>query len=133
MAALAREYNRALLVVERNNHGFGVLAYLAAAENYDNVFEHHGQPGWQTSAATRPKMISEFGALLATAPELFSSPRLLEECRTFVRRPDGSAAAVTGAHDDCVMAMAIAQAVRAEGIVRPGRVATMELATLERN
>ena len=27
-AALAKEYNEALLVVERNNHGSGVLAYL---------------------------------------------------------------------------------------------------------
>jgi len=38
----------------------------------------------------------------------------LEECRTFLRRANGSSGAAGGAHDDCLMAMAIAQAVRAE-------------------
>jgi hypothetical protein len=46
---------------------------------------------------------------------------LLEECRTFVRRADGNAAAADGAHDDCVMAMAIAFAVRRENVGRPRR------------
>lgn len=32
LAALAREYNDALLVVERNNHGHGVLAHLSQME-----------------------------------------------------------------------------------------------------
>ena len=34
--------------------------------------------------------------------------------KTFVRHADGHAAAAEGAHDDCVMAMAIALAVRRE-------------------
>ena len=59
-------------------------------------------------------MIENMAAVLMEKPELFRSPRLLEECRTFVRRHDGSAAAADGAHDDCVMAMAIALAVRNE-------------------
>ena len=33
-AELAREYNQALLVVERNNHGMAVLAYLSTIERY---------------------------------------------------------------------------------------------------
>jgi len=45
---------------------------------------------------------------------LFNSSRLLEECKTFVRHPDGPPAAANGAHDDTVMAMAIAMEVRAE-------------------
>ena len=53
-------------------------------------------------------------ATLAAEPGVFRSRRLLEECRTFVRREDGSPAAASGTHDDCVMAMAIALAVRAE-------------------
>ena len=59
-------------------------------------------------------MIENMAAVLAVQPELFHSLRLLEECRTFVRRSDGNAAAADGAHDDCVMAMAIALAVRRE-------------------
>jgi hypothetical protein len=130
VAALAHEYNQALVAVERNNHGHGVLAYLAAAEKYENVYEQNGQAGWLTSTVTRARMISELAALLATEPALFSSPRLLEECRTFVRRLDGSAAAIAGAHDDCVLAMAIAQAVRAE--LLPRSAASVRLATLDR-
>ena len=53
-AALAREYNGALVVVERNNHGAGVLAYLHGVCRYGNVYEQDGQPGWLTSSLSRP-------------------------------------------------------------------------------
>jgi len=47
-----------------------------------------------------------------------AGPGLLAECRTFITQPGGGTGAASGAHDDCLMAMAIAQAVRAEMIVR---------------
>jgi len=59
-------------------------------------------------------MISRMGALLVESPWMFSSKRLLGECRTFVAMEGGATGAANGAHDDCVMAMAVAQAVRAE-------------------
>jgi len=40
---------------------------------------------------------------------------LLGECRTFVAGEKGRAGAASGAHDDLVMSMAVAQAVRGEG------------------
>jgi hypothetical protein len=52
--------------------------------------------------------------LLVDKPELFNSERLLRECRSFVRLANGRSGAQSGAHDDCVMAMAVAHAVRAE-------------------
>jgi hypothetical protein len=116
-AALGREYNDAVVAVERNNHGHAVLAYLGM-EQYPNIYEQQGKAGWLTSGMTRPKMLEDFAALLNSSPELVQSSRLLEQCRTFVRRADGSAGAANGAHDDCVMAMAIAQAVRTEIRVR---------------
>ena len=111
VAALGQEYNAALVAVERNNHGYGVLANLRA-EDYPNIYSQKEQDGWLTSAASRPGMLENLAAVLATEPTLFHSPRFLNECRTFVRRADGSAAAAAGAHDDCVMAMAVAFAVR---------------------
>jgi hypothetical protein len=57
---------------------------------------------------------------LSESPERFLSTRLLAECRTFVADERGRAAAAAGAHDDLVMAMAIAQAVRAELLERRG-------------
>jgi len=114
VASLARQYNQALVAVERNNHGHAVHVALSMNSADVHVYHVKGQAGWLTSAATRPRMLANFGAVLAAAPFLLNSSRLLEECKTFVRRPDGTTAAANGAHDDTVMAMAIALAVRAE-------------------
>ena len=111
VAELGRVYNSALLVVERNNHGYGVLANLRAA-GYQRIFCEVGQDGWLTSAVTKPMMIENLAAILALEPQLFQSQRLLAECRTFVRHKDGSSGGVSGSHDDCVMAMALALAGR---------------------
>ncbi|HXE07753.1 MAG TPA: hypothetical protein VN612_07645 [Acidobacteriaceae bacterium] len=116
--SLAREYSTpgsaALFVLERNNHGHGVIAHLQGGEKYPNVYESNGAPGWYTNSVNKPAMIANLDALMAQKPELFRSRRLLEECRTFVTRKNGRSGAAHGAHDDLVMAMAIAQAVRAE-------------------
>jgi hypothetical protein len=109
---LSRTYNEALLVVERNNHGYGVLANLRAA-GYEKIFCDGGQDGWLTSAVTKPAMIENLAAILSIKPQLFQSERLLAECRTFIRRTDGGSGSNSGSHDDCVMAMAIALAGRA--------------------
>src|SRR6185312_12604144 len=111
LMAIAAIYNNALLVVERNNHGHGVLAHLRAM-GCGNVYREGEQDGWLTSAVSRPAMIENLAAVLGTAPGLFQSPRLLNECRTFVRHGDGSSAAMAGTHDDCVMAMAVGLAAR---------------------
>lgn len=114
VAALAREYNQAMVAVERNNHGHGVIAHLTTAQKYANLFSQKGALGWATTAVTRPSMLEGFAAILATAPDLFWSRRLLEECRTFVRQANGSSRAAGGAHDDCIFAMAIALGARKE-------------------
>ncbi|PSH05002.1 MAG: terminase [Acidobacteria bacterium] len=111
-ARLGREYNDALMVVERNNHGHAVLAMLEQVEQYEPLYRDRRFAGWVTTVLTRPTMLERFGAMLVTNPELFQSRRLLEECRTFVRREDGRSAAAEGSHDDAIMAMAMALAVR---------------------
>jgi hypothetical protein len=129
VADLGKRYEGALVAVERNNHGSGVLAHLNNLE-YGNLFEKDRQLGWLTSAASRPAMIENMAAVLMEEPELFHSPRLLEECRTFVRHADGNAAAADGAHDDCVMAMAIALAVRRQDVGRGVKKRMLEMASL---
>jgi hypothetical protein len=114
VALIGRDYNHALIAVERNNHGYAVLASLMMHEGYPNIYRQGREAGWLTSVATRPRMLENFAATLTNAPFLFSSTRLLEECRTFVRHPDGSSSAANGTHDDLLMAMAVALAVRAE-------------------
>ena len=108
---LGHQYNDALIAVERNNHGHGVLAYLHSLAPV-NLYRHDNQDGWLTSASTRPAMLANLAAVLASHAQLFRSPRLLRELRTFVKYPDGNTGAAPGTHDDCVMAMAIAMEVR---------------------
>ncbi len=128
LIALANLYQQALIVVERNNHGYGVLANLRGAGCL-NVYRQGRQDGWLTSAVNRPAMIENLAAVLAAEPGLLRSGRLLEECRTFVRHADGSSGAGAGTHDDCVMAMAIALAARREAAGRnEGR---LEIGSLE--
>ena len=111
-AELAERYNHASLVVERNNHGCGVLAYLESDCKYDHVYEQHGLAGWLTTSLSRPRMLADLGSALVEAPGNFQSARFLRECRTFVRQPNGIPAAQPGTHDDLVMAMAIALGAR---------------------
>jgi hypothetical protein len=129
VAALGRVYENALVAVERNNQGYGVLAHLTNLR-YENLYEQAGQEGWLTSAVTRPAMIENLAGVLVEQPELFHSPRLLEEFKTFVRRADGHGAAAEGTHDDCVMAIAIAHAVRREDAGRGARKRVLEMASL---
>jgi hypothetical protein len=111
---LAKEYHGAMIVVERNNHGAAVLAFLETSEGYRNVYKQKGEAGWLTTAASKPEMVALLGSLLEQWPVMFMSRRLLGECRTFVGGERGKTGAANGAHDDLVMAMGVAQAVRAE-------------------
>lgn len=115
---LAREYRDAMIAVERNNHGAAVLAYIETSARYENVYRQGREAGWLTTAASKPEMTARLGSLLEERPEMFNSMRLLGECRTFVGRERGKTGAANGSHDDLVMAMAVAQAVRAEMMPR---------------
>ena len=118
---LAGEYNDAWLVVERNNHGSGVLAFLQASCKAERIYRQGGQPGWLTTSVSRPAVLGRLGAGLVEEPGLFQSRRLLAECRSFVRLPDGRTGARAGTHDDRVMAMAIGLGARAELLGKGGR------------
>jgi hypothetical protein len=114
MTKLAAEYNRAWLVVERNNHGSGVLALMESVCGYEKVYKQNGQAGWLTTSMSRPTALGRLDAALVEEPERFQSRKLLAECRSFVRRPDGGSGARPGTYDDRVMAMAIGLGARAE-------------------
>jgi len=124
VTALAAEYNGAWLVVERNNQGSGVLALIETACKYDRIYRQGGQAGWLTTSSSKPMVIGQLDAALVEEPDRFQSRRLLGECRSFVRQPNGSSGAQSGTHDDRVMAMAIGIAARAELAGRRSRTAS---------
>jgi hypothetical protein len=111
-AELGREYGEAAIAVERNNHGAAVLAYLESQERYLSVWRDGAEAGWLTTSASKPEMVARLGTILEQTPEMLQSKRLLGECRTFVAGERGRSGAAGGAHDDLVMSMAVAQAVR---------------------
>ena len=117
-ATIGREYNGATLIVERNNHGAGVLAYLTGVVQYARLYEQDGQPGWLTTALSRPRAVGQVERLLGEGAESVMSSRLLREMKTFVRDARGRTGAAEGQHDDLVMAMGIGLAVRTEGLWR---------------
>jgi hypothetical protein len=111
---LAHEFNDALIAVERNNHGGTVVAFLEDRGLRKQMYPRKGEAGWVTDADSREKMLDRLNVLLSREPERFASQRFLGECRTFLYRANEKSSAAGGAHDDLVMAMAIAQAVREE-------------------
>jgi hypothetical protein len=114
VTGLAVEYNQAWLVVERNNHGSGILALIESVCEYGKIYRQGGQAGWLTTLMSRPAALGRLDAALVEEPERFQSRKLLAECRSFVRRPDGGSGARPGTHDDRVMAMAIGLGARDE-------------------
>lgn len=128
LAELGRRYNNALIAVERNNHGHAVLYALRHKHEYPRLYRHmglhneydaRGAEGWPMNARTKPEAIQELARMLRDAPETFNSSRLLEQCREFSWTAGGGMAARGGSptsdssgHDDLVIAMAIALAVR---------------------
>ena len=119
--------------MERNNHGHAVLAHLTMSQGYTNVYKSGGQAG----------LADDGGVASADAGELRRDPGggavHVSESAAAGGMPDvhttygwARVRRRRGAHDDTVMAMAIAQVVRAELRVRPPRSAhELNLAMLE--
>ena len=68
--------------------------------------------GWNTSSKTRPLALQTLHTVVAEAPEGIQSFALVSEMQTFVKDETGWPAAAENAHDDLVLAAAIAHAIR---------------------
>lgn len=123
LAALGRNYNNAVLAVERNHPGPAVVARLNAG-GYPNLWRMRredgtvaNEVGWSTNAASRPLAIAHLDALLIAADValsigIFPDKAELGELMQFVMSSQDRAEAAAGAKDDLVMARAIAEMVR---------------------
>lgn len=111
--ALCKEYRRALLVVERNNHGHAVLQAIEREHKYDCVYEHEDEKlGWPTTPITRPVMLDALEDSHRKGHWKSPDRHVLGQMRKFVISATGKPEAARGEHDDLVMAAAIGWAVR---------------------
>jgi hypothetical protein len=125
--ALGRWYNRALLAVERNNHGHSTLNTLRNVCHYPRLYCHvrydaraGAQPvlGWPTDQSTKPILVDDLAAAIAQGAVLIHSRALIDELMTFVVTDTGSQEAQQGCHDDRVIALGIAWQVRKRPVAR---------------
>lgn len=122
MYCLGMHYNTALIGIEANFDTYPIkelerLKYPKqfVREKEDNYTNKHDKAfGFKTTAITRPLILSMLQAIMNDSPELINDRETLEEMLTFVRNEKGRPEAQQGAHDDLVMALAIAYYIRTQ-------------------
>lgn len=121
MYCLGKYYNDALLAIETNFStyptklldlmGYRNLYVREAEDDFTGKIKHAF--GFQTNRLTRPVILSELIRILRESMSTVNDRDTLLEMLTFVRREkDLQGEAEPGAHDDCVMALAIAHYAR---------------------
>lgn len=113
---LGMYYNRALVSIEANFSSYPIreLERLRYPRQFvrqaEDSFTHRIRQsyGFQTSKSTRPVVISGLVEVVREHCEWINDKDTLNEMLTFVRNENGRPEAQEGAHDDCVMALAIA-------------------------
>jgi len=113
IAAIACYYADAMVVPEINNMR-GIIELLRAA-GVLNIYERtlnpdskgdkrlRKEPGWETTAATKPVMLGQLDSLIEAQGLIVECPRMLHELRMFQDTNE----AASGHHDDWVMALGI--------------------------
>lgn len=116
MYCLGRHYNNALMSIETNfsSHPVKVLTRLGYTNQYirerEDTFTGSITKayGFRTDKLTRPSAIAELVKIVRESVHLINDMDTLNEMLTFVRNEKGRPQAKEGAHDDLIMALAIA-------------------------
>ena len=119
---LGMYYNTALIGAETNFSTYPVreLERLRYPKQYvretEDSYTHKPKQafGFRTDNKTRPAAIAALVAEVRERAEQLHDRATLEEMLTFVRNEAGRAEAENGAHDDCIMALAIAHYIRTQ-------------------
>ena len=115
-ADLCKEYDEAILAVERNNHGHSVLNTLRNQLGYPYLYHHQGYDhrgtrailGWDTNSKSKPVMIDGLDEAVRERLIIIHDPEFVRECLTYVYDDKGGTGAQAGCRDDRVIARAIA-------------------------
>ena len=119
---LGKYYNDALVGIEANFSTFPIkrLEQLGYQNQYvreqEDTFTGAIRKafGFRTTALTRPVIIGEIVEAMREGINTVNDRTTLEEMLTFVRNEKLRAEAEEGAHDDCVLALAIAWHIRSQ-------------------
>ena len=130
MYCLGRYYNDALIGVETNYSTYPVklLGLMRYPKQYIRELpdvigaKFRDAFGWETNSRTRPVAIAELVKGFREDPLLVRDRQTLAEMRVFQYNADHRPEALPGEHDDLVMALAIANAIRPQqAMTMPGR------------
>jgi hypothetical protein len=119
---LGKYYNTALLAPETNFSTYPIQTLerygyekLYVREQYDDFTHGIRQSyGFRTTSTSRPILIAALTEVFREDPALISDEATLKEMLVFVRNERGRAEAMRGEHDDHVIALGIAYAVRGQ-------------------
>lgn len=117
---LGLHYNTALIGIETNFSTYPVMElerlkypkqYVReTVDDYTHNIRH--SYGFRTDGKTRPIIISELIKATREDITIVNDKTTLQEMLTFVRNEDWKPEAEAGAHDDCIMSLAIAHHIR---------------------
>lgn len=116
---LGRYYNKAYLVVEKASGGHSVIERLRYEYKYMNMSKYKSydqfnrvqwQIGFDTNAKTKSLIINDLREMFETGQILINSSDTVEEMKVFEIKENGSMGAMSGYHDDLVMATSLSLA-----------------------
>jgi len=109
------EYNEPYIAVERNAGGLTLVEKLLnmGVKNWYYCDDKKNKPGWWTQHSNRPVMLNELAEGIALRLKRIPMRDALQEFLSF-SWIDGKPQAISGAHDDWVIAHAIAGQIRKE-------------------
>ncbi len=133
LAKIGERYNWATLAPEVNNHGRAVLDRLTDVVRYPTACIYRREEldtitrrptrklGWLTNSSTRDPMLATLGQVVVEGQCTIPDREFAKEGFAFVRVKDDvdKYAAGPGAHDDRVIALAIAHQARQHAPARP--------------
>ena len=115
--SLGHYYNKAHLVVEKASGGHSVIMRLrqdykymnmAKYKTYDEFNRIKWQVGFDTNTKTKGLIINDLREVFEKGLILINSIETVEEMKVFEIKNNGSMGAMSGYHDDLVMATALA-------------------------
>jgi hypothetical protein len=106
---IARKYNTAYIIPERNLIGHNLIYHMKEVEEYENIFlDDKHEPGIQVADANRRQMLVEMDEAIRLNKIKINSDRTVDELLTFIIDEVGRYKADVNCHDDLIMGLALA-------------------------